>query len=200
MTAPAQPDRAAAIAEQLERCFADIQATRMDGVPILNPSLMTACVGMQSWRSHHLCILLTPWFMNVMLLPEEQDKAAGRVGDKQEFEFPAGVFEFIRGHEDAIGAYWMCSLFSPMFEFQDQQTALAAAEASIAELMRPAEPPAEHDAKMAMIWRGELPEEPEAAPAAEEEAAPAEDGAPTAPSTVSRRAFLRGGARESEAS
>jgi hypothetical protein len=48
------------------------------------------------------------------------------------------VFEFIAHDEPPIGALQTCSLFSPMFEFADQDTARVAASAARAGLFDPA--------------------------------------------------------------
>ncbi len=65
--------------------------------------------------------------------------------------------------EEGIGRYLMCSLFSPVFEFADQQTAVATAEAVMAGLMaeenRDETSMREHEIER--IWQGEtVPEEP----------------------------------------
>ncbi|WP_193368690.1 [NiFe]-hydrogenase assembly chaperone HybE [Pelagibius marinus] len=179
-------------AEQLERCFAAIGATRMEGVPILNAALRVQAVGTREWQGFWLSVLITPWFLNLMLLPRQQEEDDLPVGSKRSFAFPAGAFEFIRGREEALGGYWMCSLFSPVLEFTDQEAAEATAAAALEELFAADEAePAE--AEMAMIWRGELP--------AEEESEPEAEGAEESrsePTTVSRRAFLRGPAAREE--
>ena len=41
----------------------------MAGVPMLNPALRVQAVGFRHWQSHWLGVLVTPWFMNLMLLP-----------------------------------------------------------------------------------------------------------------------------------
>jgi [NiFe] hydrogenase assembly HybE family chaperone len=178
------------IAGRLEGCFAEIGKTRMEGVPILNAALRVKAVGTCEWQGFWLSALITPWFLNLMLLPR-QDEETAQIGSKRSFAFPAGAFEFIRGREETLGGYWMCSLFSPVLEFTDQEAAEATAQAALEELFT-AEEGGETDADMAMIWRGELPApETEEAEEAGPEAAEVEQvqGEPT---TVSRRAFLRG--------
>ena len=188
------------IADRVEACFSEIERTRMDGVPILNKELRVRTVGMQDWAGGALCVLVTPWFMNLMLFssPDVEAQESARVGDKRSFAFPAGQFEFIRGSEESLGGYWMCSLFSPVFEFADHETAELAAAAALHELMNSEEQVSEQEAEMEMIWRGEKPQ-PEATVGGEEapeESAP-EPEAPIA-KEVSRRNLLRGNFRESE--
>jgi [NiFe] hydrogenase assembly HybE family chaperone len=108
----------------LEAAFRHIAQHRMAGVPILNPALSVEAVGFRPWDEHWLGVLVTPWFMNLWLMPRVvarwQPIAAGA---SRHYVFPAGVFEFIGGHEATIGDYQACSLFSPMYDFGDHATA-----------------------------------------------------------------------------
>jgi len=73
--------------------------------------------------------------------------------------FPAGRFEFIQGHGGDIGAYRSCSLFSPMFEFADQEAAEATAREILALVTEEHEDDTE-DRDMVAIWEGRLPDPP----------------------------------------
>ncbi|MCG7873948.1 MAG: [NiFe]-hydrogenase assembly chaperone HybE [Candidatus Thiodiazotropha lotti] len=116
------------IIEGLEVQFRNIEQQRMQGLPLLNPALQVEAVGFRQWQDLCLGVLITPWFMNLMLIPHEGDSwREKRIGDKQTHLFPSGPYEFILGEEEGIGRYQMCSLFSPMFEFSDQQTAVTTA-------------------------------------------------------------------------
>jgi [NiFe] hydrogenase assembly HybE family chaperone len=116
----------------LETAFRAIHEQRMQGLPFLNPALAVEAVGFRPWESHWLGVLITPWFMNLMLMPREPEGwRAAAPGDSVAYAFPAGAFEFIAGRDDAVGDYQACSLFSPMFEFQDQQSALLTAAAAL---------------------------------------------------------------------
>lgn len=187
------------IAGRLERCFADIQQQRMSGIPILNDALRVRAIGMRDWQDYWLCALLTPWFMNVMMLARGAGEAPATVGAKRMFAFPAGQFEFICGHEPVIGAYWMCSLFSPVLEFADQESAEATAALALEAMLDAAQEDSAEERDMAMIWRGEGRE---AAPASDTAVADdvADGGSEPATATVSRRALLTGRvAREEQA-
>jgi [NiFe] hydrogenase assembly HybE family chaperone len=192
---------AAAIAERLETCFRQVHSERMDGVPILNEALDVRAVGTQTWNGFWLSILITPWFINVVLQPQESDEETIRTGEKRMFGFPAGSFEFIRGHEDHLGPFWMCSLFSPVFEFTDMETAEAAAEAALTELFEAEEENTEADRDMRKIWRGEWPDaetdaQEEIKAAAEPVAALEDEEDASSPSAFSRRGLLTGKLRE----
>ena len=185
-------DAAAAIAEKFESAFERIRAERMEGVPILNPALSVALTGLTQWNGYLAGVLVTPWFVNLVLIGGDDGEAGIASGAKKSFLFPAGPFEFIRSHEDGLGGFWMCSLFSPVFEFPDQETARAVAEASLAALMDRESGEGEAEEGMERIWRGECPDPVADASASESVPVnPDADGArKAAPKAVSRRAFL----------
>lgn len=123
--------------ERLAAAFRAIHTTRMRGLPFVNERLAVEAVGFRLWNERWLGVLLTPWFMSLVLLPADAPGArwqALKKGASAAYAFPAGVFEFIGGHEEAIGEFQSCSLFSPVFEFADQATARLAAEAALAAL------------------------------------------------------------------
>lgn len=148
---------------RIERCFRQIEKERMAGIPILNRALRVEVVGLQRFGEEWLSILITPWFMNVMLLPQSpaskamsQVSSPAAVGHKELVGFSAGRFEMIHGFEAAVGHYRMCSLFSPVLEFADHESAVQAAEVALASLLE-SDADADTDTGMEMIWRGERP-------------------------------------------
>ena len=129
------------VKRELESVFDRIRAERMADVPILNDALAVEAVAFEALDDAVLGVLVTPWFMNLMHLPKVPDDWQDQVdGEKNTLELPGGTFEFIAGSEDGIGAYRMCSLFSPVFEFGDHETAVATAEAVMDGVLRPAVP------------------------------------------------------------
>jgi [NiFe] hydrogenase assembly HybE family chaperone len=127
-----QPADRPSPAGALEVAFDQVLRHQMQGLPVLNPALAVEAVGFRAWRAHWLGVLVTPWFMNLMLMPRIAE-AWHAVGERESrpHVFPAGVFEFIGGHHPALGDYQACSLFSPMFDFTDQPTARATATAAL---------------------------------------------------------------------
>jgi [NiFe] hydrogenase assembly HybE family chaperone len=120
----------------------------MHGVPILNPALRVQAVGFNPWAGHWLGVLITPWFMNLMLLPrlrEQWQPVLER--ESRHWVFPAGVFEFIGAVDPVLGDYQACSLFSPMLEFANQAGAHDTALAALNALFEP-QPTAPHDAEI----------------------------------------------------
>jgi [NiFe] hydrogenase assembly HybE family chaperone len=156
------------LCEGLEAHFSRVERESMHGLPLLNPVLQVQAVGFQVWQGYCLGVLITPWFMNLMLLPKEGDDwQESRVGDKRLYQFPSGPYEFILGEDLAIGRYQMCSLFSPMFEFADQESAVATAEAVMQALMdeENRDEISTHEAEIQRRWNGEEDEvqDPDAA-------------------------------------
>ena len=127
--------------QQFIELFEMIQTERMRDVPILNEALQVDAFGFEETDlPFTLGVLLTPWFMNLVLAPQDATQLAGvRVGEKQFHELPAGQFEFIVSYEEAVGPYLACPLFSPMDQFVDQRAALDTAEAVLVEVLKPAE-------------------------------------------------------------
>jgi len=158
---------------RLEAAFTRIWRTRMEGLPFLNPNLRVQAVGFRPWGGDWLGALVTPWSVNLVLLPGDGPWTSLPVGGERIVALPAGRFRFIAGHDEDLGEHHACSLFSPAQEFGEHETARAVAEASLAALFD-----ASHD-RIA---------DAEAVNASLEEAPPAR---------VSKRDFLKGRVRGS---
>ena len=164
---------APAIAARVQAAFELVRRERMAGLPFLNEALRVELVGVRRWCGLWLGVLVTPWFMNLMLLPgdgmADDEEVPARwptiaTGEYAPFAFPAGVLSFLAGREGEVGEYLSCSLFSPVFEFADHDAARQTAEACLTALFDTAT----------------------AAPPPELATEPA------APAAVSKRDFLRG--------
>jgi [NiFe] hydrogenase assembly HybE family chaperone len=144
MTDTPNPDSPA---EKLAAVFRHIAATRMAGVSLLNPALQVESVAFRRWRDDWVGVLITPWFMSLICLPgQDSGRQAMSSGTRVDVALPAGDYEFLFAHEDALGHYLTSSLFSPMFEFSDMAQAREVAAAVLAEIFKPAAappPPAE---------------------------------------------------------
>jgi [NiFe] hydrogenase assembly HybE family chaperone len=121
----------------LETCFKQIQTQRMADMPILNPKLHVQAVDFRLYQGAWLGILITPWFMNLLYWRDDELKA----GEKITHLFPAGNFEFVVGYENDLGFYQTCSLYSPMFDFEEQTVAVQTAQAALNALLEIPEPP-----------------------------------------------------------
>jgi [NiFe] hydrogenase assembly HybE family chaperone len=130
-------------APRLEAIFRAIARTRMAGVALLNPALEVEAVGFRRWGGDWVGVLVTPWFMSLICLP---DMASARPrqasGTRREVDLPSGTYEFLSAHEDELGPYLTRSLFSPMFAFPDMARAREVATAVLTEVFSVAAPDA----------------------------------------------------------
>ena len=128
-------------ARRLQDAFEAIARTRMAGMPLVNPRLRVEAVGFHAWEGQWLGVLVTPWSINVVLMPGEGAWPALAKGGERMVDLPAGCFRFVAGFDEAIGEYHACPLFSPALEFADQDAARVAAEAALRALMDPGPAP-----------------------------------------------------------
>ena len=76
--------------------------------------------------------------MNAVLTPAQPGAWNDiRDGIKVTRALPSGSYEFVAGHIDGIGTILNCSLFSPMFEFEEQEAVIEAAIAAMGALLDP---------------------------------------------------------------
>lgn len=138
----------------LEAAFERIAQTRMAGLPLNNPALQVQAVGFRAQDDGYLIgVLITPWAINLVMLAATPSRELHLAADcRRDWDFPSGCYEFMGGEEAECGAYQFCSLFSPAFDFCDQDSAVATAN----EIMRglfveaPADPgPQREAARMA---------------------------------------------------
>jgi [NiFe] hydrogenase assembly HybE family chaperone len=118
----------------------------MASLPIYNPRLAIEAVGFRAFGEGFLGALVTPWFLNLVLLPQERVKEGPASGAVRALTFASGIYPFAAYRLDGVGAFEALSLFSPMQEFESQEAARLAAEAALAALFAPAvrtEPAAE---------------------------------------------------------
>lgn len=171
---------AALLARQMEDAFREIHRGQMRGIPLLNEALGVRAVGFRPYEGHFLGILITPWFMNLILAPGVAEDWSGLVsGGKELIEFPSGRYEFTlvnrasKAEVAELPPYKACSLFSPVFEFTTMLQAIETAQAALKALLDPGVNP-DH--------------KPEAAP-------PAPELVAARPAMPSRRGLLFGAAR-----
>ena len=122
---------------RLLAAFQRIATTRMAGVALCNPALSVETVGFTSWQGLRAGVLITPWALNLVLLPDGSEAFRPQeVDERQSWRFPSGDYAFMGGAEPECGPFQFCSLFSPAFEFAAQQIARETAQAIMSELFR----------------------------------------------------------------
>ncbi len=109
----------------LEVHFREVEMTRMRDVPILNPALQVEAVGFQPIHAGCLGVLITPWFMNLVWLPSVERGAD--MPDSPLLTLPSGEYECQPNYAPTVGAFYTCSLFSPVLQFESQAAAVLTA-------------------------------------------------------------------------
>lgn len=180
--------------EALVADFTEVWHSKMRDVPMVNKVLHVEARGFRLWEGRPLGVLISPWFMNLVLLPGESEDWNGLIpGQKETIAFPSGDYEFIHNTREMTGGYKACSLFSPMGDFKTQAQAVDVAEAVMVALFEE-EHRAETDRSEDIRAMREAEIAAEAEAQAEAEAAEAEANAPSAMGTEpTRRQVLTGG-------
>lgn len=118
--------------------FVHVQHARMQGLMLLNPALEVAAVGFDgvsrvpdapAWAEG---VLITPWFMNLVRLPQAHQAHGDQVARSFLRDFGCERFAFIGAHNPDVGYHETCALFSPMDGFTNQALALETAQAALA--------------------------------------------------------------------
>ncbi|MGI1661495.1 [NiFe]-hydrogenase assembly chaperone HybE [Palleronia sp. KMU-117] len=176
-----------AATDRLVADFTEIWHAKMRDVPLVNKALRVEAVGFRRLDGRIVGVLVAPWFMNLILLPDGDDWSGLRPGEKEVVAFPSGDYEFLHNVRELTGGYKACSLFSPMGEFTRQTDATDVARAAMTALFDPAHRDGtDRAADIRAAREAELaPVDPETA--TDPNAAPVFDEAP------SRRAVITGG-------
>lgn len=132
MTEPAGADLVA----RIEAHYRSVARGPMADVPLCNPRLTVRLVRLVDWEGMRLGVLVTPWAINLMLLPGIAGWAPAAPLSKQRWCFPSGDYAFIHAEDAGFGAYQMCSLFSPALEFDSMAAACETAAAALLALLR----------------------------------------------------------------
>ena len=120
--------------------YETIYKERMRDMPIVNARLAVEAVGFEQWDDQDLGVLITPWFMNLVLLPNSERLADMPQGERVECRFPSGPCELTVYHDEDLGSYLAAVLFRTVVDFPDQDVARAVAEEALAQLLaEPAE-------------------------------------------------------------
>jgi [NiFe] hydrogenase assembly HybE family chaperone len=123
-----------------------IYEDRMQDLPIVNSKLSVEAVGFEQWEDQDLGVLITPWFMNLVLLPDSQRLVDLPQGEQIECRFPSGPCELTVYHDEELGSYLAAVLFRTVADFPDQDIARAVAEEALANLLT--EPPEKEGEKV----------------------------------------------------
>jgi len=111
----------------IERLLALYRATepRMRDLPFYNDGLSIEAVGFRDWEGHRLGILITPWFMNLILLPgAEDDWSAVEQGDQSDWHLPSETVRFTANRsEDEDEVFLAAPVFTNVIGVPDHEAA-----------------------------------------------------------------------------
>ena len=125
------------VTDRLVADFREVYNAKMRDVPIVNKALQVEAIDFRKHGDWLLGVLVSPWFMNLVALPDAgQDWSGLRAGDKEVISFPSGDYEFIHNSRELTGGYKACSLFSPMHEFTRQKDGTDVARAVMVALFQ----------------------------------------------------------------
>jgi [NiFe] hydrogenase assembly HybE family chaperone len=103
--------------------FEAIYREHMQDLPIVNSRLQVEAVGFRDYAGHQLGVLITPWFMNLVLLPASTAWADSEQGSTENIAFPSGPIQFTIAHDELLGCYLTAVLFRTTADLPDQDTA-----------------------------------------------------------------------------
>jgi [NiFe] hydrogenase assembly HybE family chaperone len=117
--------------------FRRVHSERMQGMPIINPALEVAAIDFRGFEEHAVGALISPWFMNLIVLPGTEEWNSVDQGDVATISLPGGEIDFNVTHDDCLGTYLTAALFSSVADFPDQDVAEAIAKEIICRLFEP---------------------------------------------------------------
>ena len=109
--------------EQLVDFYRRVYEERFRGLPIINPELEVEAVGFRELAEHEFGALITPWFINLVLLPGSDRWQDRLQGSTCKIELPGGKVDFTVSHGEELGTTLSAALFGTVTEFPDQAVA-----------------------------------------------------------------------------
>ena len=133
--APSDTDAVQTLANAYRRA-----ALKVKGLPIYNPTLAVEAVGFREHEGRHVGVMVTPWFMNLTVLPSAEDRQVWVAGGTARLSFPSGAYDFVVSDLHEVGLVGTCSLFSTMLDFTDHEAAQLAANTVASAVFEPEQP------------------------------------------------------------
>ena len=116
-------------ASLLERCFAEREQ------PAVNPSLTCRAVGFSRYQGDWLGVLITPWFMDLFLLPGGGELWGDiPAGQRRYVALGQGTVSFMAEDDPLLGAYQHSPLVAPVSALPDMVAALKLAREVMREI------------------------------------------------------------------
>jgi len=136
VTLAVQDPRTLDASNQIEICFNKIQRENMEGILLLNKDLEVEAVEFQIWDDHIVGMVVTPWFLNLVMLPNENDNwETQKLGEKEKHIFPSQDLIMMFNEIEGFGRCKTFSLCSPMNDFHNQEGARIAGALFLRDLL-----------------------------------------------------------------
>ena len=116
---------------ELERIYEQVYREFMQEVPVVNHAIQVEAINFSEWEGHWLGVMLTPWFMNILVIPKTGSpwpKMEVAKGNEVMLSFPQGDYKFSPRDDEGIGSYLSCSLASPVNDWKSHAEAKRTAE------------------------------------------------------------------------
>lgn len=107
----------------LVSAYQHIDATRMRDMPLRNARLQVEAVGFRPYQDQMLGVMITPWFMNLVLIPDRESGETITAGQRSRWRFPGESVEFISSPLPGFGWIHSAALFTTVSAFTDQDEA-----------------------------------------------------------------------------
>lgn len=140
------------VIDGLVAAYRSIERQRMRGLPVCNTRLQLEAVGFRAHGGRLCGVLITPWFMNLVLLPVDDDEwSASTSGSKINCRFPAAEYEFTLCKPRGVITHLSTPLFSTVQDFTDQDLARKVALEALEQLFADANQTACADPQVAEL-------------------------------------------------
>ncbi len=117
--------------------FRAIHELRMRSLPVCNPNLVVETIGFRGIGPHRTGVLITPWFVNLVLLPGDDTWSDAASGRSVGVALPSGELDFTVVRDDKLGTYLSAVLFRSCDAFPDMAMARSIAEEVVCRLFSP---------------------------------------------------------------
>ena len=107
----------------LENYYRKVYDERMRGLAVVNPALEIEAVGFRCLDEHEFGALITPWFINLFVLPGDNRWDDRAQGGTCTIDLPGGSIDFTIAHDDELGTTLSAALFGTVADFPDQALA-----------------------------------------------------------------------------
>lgn len=118
--------------EKLLLAYRETVQPKMDGLPMYNARLRVEDVGFEIRDGRLSGVLITPWCMNLVLLPNDDDEWHKLPpGKTVAVEFPSGSHRCVLSAPEGLAPHLSLPLFTTVQDFADQDSARRVAEETL---------------------------------------------------------------------